>query len=58
LSDLSRSQTVNTTGQSGHAFNPHYADMVDLWRLIQYHPMRWTQADIQKTTEGHLHLTP
>ncbi len=58
LSDLSRSLTVHTTGQSGHAYNPHYTDMIDLWRNIQYHPQRWKPEDIQKNAEGHLLLTP
>ena len=58
LSDLTRSQTIHTTGQSGHAYSPHYTDMIDLWRAIQYHPMRWDPSDIQQNTEGHLHLTP
>jgi penicillin amidase len=58
LGDLSKSLSVHTTGQSGHAYSPHYTDMVDLWRTIQYHPMRWDAADIQKTAEGHLHLAP
>ena len=58
LSDLSKSQAVHTTGQSGHAYNPHYTDMVDLWRTIQYHPMRWNAEDIRQNTEGHLVLNP
>jgi penicillin G amidase len=58
LSDLSQSQTVNTTGQSGHAYHPHYVDLADLWRTIQYHPMRWETGEIQKTAEGHLRLAP
>jgi penicillin G amidase len=58
LSDLSQSQTIHTTGQSGHAFSPHYTDMVDLWRTIQYHPMRWDPADVQSSAEAHLRLTP
>lgn len=56
--DWSRSLAVHTTGQSGHAFHPHYIDMVDLWRSIQYHPMRWDEGDIDDTAEGHLKLLP
>lgn len=58
LGNLNNSVTVHTTGQSGHAFHPHYIDMADLWRLIQYYPMLWSQSDIVSQAEGHLQLTP
>lgn len=58
LSDLNNSLTVHTTGQSGHAYHPHYADMIDLWRQIQYYPMWWNEADIQQNAEAILRLTP
>lgn len=58
LSDLSNSLTVHTTGQSGHTFSGHYADMVDLWRLIEYYPMYWDRADIEANAEAHLRLEP
>jgi len=40
LSNLSNSVTVNTTGQSGHAGNPHYSDMSALW-ASGILPMLW-----------------
>ncbi len=58
LSNLQNSLTVNLTGESGHAYNPHYADMTDLWRNIQYHPMLWDQSVIVAAPGGHLRLTP
>jgi penicillin G amidase len=58
LGEFSRSLAVHTTGQSGHAFNPHYADMVDLWRAIQYAPMRWDETEIETSAEAHLRLDP
>lgn len=58
LSDLSRSQSIHTTGQSGHAYHKHYVDMTDLWRTIQYHPMLWTRIQVEDNAEGHLLLTP
>ena len=39
LSDLTNSLTMHTTGQSDHAYHPHYIDMADPWRTIEYHPM-------------------
>lgn len=58
LADLSRSLAIHTTGQSGHAFHPHYVDMTDLWRTYQYHPMLWTQEQVLANLEGHLRLEP
>lgn len=58
LADLTRSLSVHTTGQSGHAYHPHYADMVEMWREIQYHPMRWSADDIIAGAQGHLRLEP
>ena len=58
LSDLSNSQTIHTTGQSGHAYHENYVDMTDLWRTIQYHPMLWEQEQVVSEAETHLQLIP
>ena len=58
LSDLSNSQTVHTTGQSGHAYHPHYFDMSGLWADLKYYPMYWDEETIKSTAEGTLILEP
>ena len=58
LAGLNNSLSVITTGQSGHAYHPHYIDMADLWRTIQYHPMLWDRDQVEATAEGHLQLAP
>ncbi|MBI5825387.1 MAG: penicillin acylase family protein [Chloroflexi bacterium] len=58
FSDLNNSWTVHTTGQSGHAYHPHYADMAPLWAGEKYYPMWWEQESIIKDSEGHLVLAP
>ncbi len=58
LSNLNNSLTVHTTGQSGHAYNEHYADMAPLWANVQYYPMWWDQPSAIKDAEGHLVLKP
>jgi penicillin amidase len=58
LSDLDRSLSVHTTGQSGHAYAAHYFDMVDLWRKIQYYPMLWSRQSVMNGAEAHLMLVP
>jgi penicillin amidase len=58
LGNLSNSLTIHTTGESGHAYHPHYFDMVDLWRTIQYYPMLWDEQGITAGAEAHLQLVP
>jgi penicillin amidase len=58
LSDLANSFTINTTGQSGHAFHGNYVDMTDAWRKIQYHDMLWEAEQIKSGAENTLLLTP
>ena len=58
LGNLNNSVTVHTTGQSGHAYHEHYADMAPLWSTIQYYPMLWSQDAILKAAEGSLTLVP
>jgi len=58
LGHLANSRTIFSTGQSGHAYHPHYVDMADLWRNIQYHPMLWNRPDIETAAEAHLTLRP
>jgi penicillin amidase len=58
LSDLMKSYNMHTSGQSGHAYHPHYVDMADPWRLIQYHPMLWDRAQVEAGAESHLNLIP
>ncbi len=58
LSNLNNSLTVHTTGQSGHAYHPHYDDMSSLWANIQYYSMLWDEQAITSQAEGHLVLKP
>jgi penicillin amidase len=58
LSNLNASRFIHTTGESGLPTNPHYDDMIDRWRNIQYAPMWWDQQDIKTHAEGMLTLTP
>ncbi|HKY53048.1 MAG TPA: penicillin acylase family protein, partial [Anaerolineales bacterium] len=58
LSNLNNSLTVHTTGQSGHAYHPHYIDMAQTWTDVRYYPMLWDQNEVISATEGHLILSP
>ncbi len=58
MSNLNNSVTVHTTGQSGHAYHPHYYDMSEMWANIDYYPMWWNFESITADTQGHLVLIP
>ena len=58
FNDLNNSLTVHTTGQSGHAYHPHYTDMAPLWASEKYYPMWWEQESVINDSEGHLQLVP
>ena len=58
LSDLTNSVTVHTTGQSGHAYHPHYIDMAPLWAAVQYYPMLFSEPAILDGAASHLRLEP
>ena len=58
LSNLNNSFTVHPTGQSGHAYHPHYIDMAPLWANVEYYPMLWSEQAIISDAEGHLTLSP
>jgi penicillin amidase len=58
LADLSRSTSIHTTGQSGHAFHANYADMIDMWVDGEQHPMLWGLSQIEEAVENTLILVP
>ena len=58
LGNLENSLTIHTTGESGHAFHPNYIDMADDWRMIRYHAMLWSQAQVEAGAQALLHLQP
>ena len=58
LGNMNNSLTVHTTGQSGHAYHPHYDDMSQLWADVGYYPMWWEQESIINDSEAHLVLVP
>ena len=58
LGNLSAALSVHAPGQSGHPGHRHYADFVDIWRKVQYHPALWSTGDIARNLEGTLRLVP
>lgn len=58
VGDWDRSTAVLSTGQSGQPTSPHYADMIDLWREGEHHPMLWTRRAVDAETAATLWLRP
>ncbi|WP_374470047.1 penicillin acylase family protein [Phenylobacterium sp.] len=52
------SMAVNTPGQSGDPFSPHYRDLFPLWAAGSYFPLRFTREAVERETESVLTLTP
>jgi penicillin G amidase len=45
-------------GQSGQRGSPHYADQVDAWRRVAYHPLSFTRPAISRVQRHTLRLIP
>jgi penicillin amidase len=50
--------SVIPAGQSGIPASPHYADQLDLWRKVDYHPLLMNRAAIDAVAEGTWVLEP
>ena len=58
LGNWEHSLQIATVGQSGHAYNLHYADIAPLWANIEYLPMHWDREAIEAAASDTLHLIP
>ena len=58
MSDFDASRAVIPTGQSGHPFNEHYDDMIELFLNGEYHPMLFGEAAVKSAAEDQQILTP
>jgi penicillin amidase len=58
LSDIDKSLSVITTGQSGHPLSKHYKDQTPLWLSGDYHQSLIDSATIHNSNFDMLILTP
>jgi len=58
LSNLPASVAINATGESGHAGNRHYDDMIDAWSKVRYHATWWDQVALESSRPERLVLSP
>ncbi|WP_330476678.1 penicillin acylase family protein [Terrabacter sp. C0L_2] len=58
LGNLDASRWVNSTGQSGHAYDDHYADQIDAWAANETFAWPFSQAAVRDATDDELTLVP
>jgi len=58
VGDLNAAQIVIPPGNSGQPGSPHYADNLQRWVNVEYHPLFVEWADIEANAEAELQLTP
>jgi penicillin amidase len=58
LSDIDKSLSVITTGQSGHSLSKHYKDQTPLWLSGDYHPSLIDSVTIHNSDFDRLILSP
>jgi penicillin G amidase len=56
--DWDNSLTCIPGGQSGHRGSAHYADQVEDWRKVKYHPLAFTRPAIARVQRHTLRLSP
>ncbi len=58
LSNLDASRWVNSTGQSGHAYQDHYADQIDAWAANESFPWPFSQGAVSEASDDEMTLVP
>jgi penicillin amidase len=58
MSALNGSPIVMPPGNSGQPGSAHYADSVEMWRALEYHPLYFEWADIEANAEAEQALVP
>jgi penicillin G amidase len=58
VGDGDRSLAVLPGGQSGHPFDPHYDDQLDLFLNGHTHPAAWSEESIARATVSAMRLVP
>ncbi len=58
LGNLDGSLWVNSTGQSGHTYDDHYADQIDAWAANESFPWPFGEAAVREASSDELTLVP
>ena len=52
------SVVVNTPGQSGDPFSPHYRDLAPLWAAGEYVPLVYSREAVERNARSVIKLMP
>ena len=52
------SVAINTPGQSGDPFSPHYRDLAPLWAAGEYVPLLYSREAVERNARSVIRLTP
>nr|WP_080636817.1 penicillin acylase family protein [Sinorhizobium meliloti] len=58
VGDWDNSRAINSPGQSGDPFSPHYRDLVPLWTSGDYFPIVYTREAVEIAASQVLKLSP
>jgi len=58
LGDPDASLSMHAPGQSGHAYHPHYDDLLEPWAAGEMQPLPWDYDAVQSLAEDTLVLRP
>jgi penicillin amidase len=58
LSNFDHSTWVNSTGQSGHAYDDNYSDQIDAWAANETFPWQFSRSAVAEATQDELTLVP
>lgn len=52
------SRTINTPGESGNPFSPHYRDLAPLWAAGEYVPLLYSRQAVENAASEIIELSP
>ena len=58
LGDPDSSLAIHAPGQSGHAYHPHYDDLLEPWAAGLMQPFPWDRSTVESLAESTLVLRP
>ncbi len=58
MNDLTKCESMNSTGPSGNPGSPGYGNMIESWSIGKYRPMLWTREQVDAAAVRKLVLMP
>ena len=58
VGDWDAARFILPTGQSGHPGSPHYDDLLEAWRKVEYRPLHFTRPAVEAAVAETIALVP